>query len=27
VGNGILGALLDTFEVECSVGEVTIEIT
>jgi len=27
VDNGILGAVLDTFEVECSVGEVTIEIT
>jgi len=27
VGNGILGTVLDTFEVECSVGEVTIQIT
>ena len=27
VGAGMLGAVLDTFEVECSVGEVTIEIT
>jgi len=27
VQDGILGAVLDTFEVECSVGEVTIEIT
>jgi hypothetical protein len=27
VGEGILGAVLETFEVECSVGEVTIEIT
>tara|TARA_R110000765_G_scaffold100335_1_gene188043 strand:+ start:286 stop:600 length:315 start_codon:yes stop_codon:yes gene_type:complete len=27
VGAGILGSVLDTFEVACSVGEVTIEIT
>ena len=27
VQDGILGAVLDTYEIECSVGEVTIEIT
>tara|TARA_R110000751_G_scaffold293080_1_gene400548 strand:- start:225 stop:539 length:315 start_codon:yes stop_codon:yes gene_type:complete len=27
VGAGILGTVLDTYEIECSVGEVTIEIT
>jgi|TARA_R110000823_G_scaffold301433_1_gene422409 hypothetical protein len=27
VGNGMLGSVLDTFEVASSVGEVTIEIT
>jgi hypothetical protein len=27
VQDGILGTVLDTYEIECSVGEVTIEIT
>ena len=27
VQDGILGTVLDTYEIECSVGEVTIQIT
>ena len=27
VGNGKLGAVLDTFQVECNIGEVTIDIS